>query len=55
MWQALDVDGNGMLSAREAAGITKMLRVNWDLDEVWDDAIRLFEPQNDEAAAAYFL
>ena len=49
MWHLLDVDGNGRLSAREAAGLTKLLHVDWDLEEVWDDAIRLFEPQLHEA------
>lgn len=43
MWQALDVDGNGRLSALEAAGITQMLHVNWDVEEAWAEAIELFE------------
>jgi hypothetical protein len=44
-WMELDLDGNGTLSVTEAAGLKKMLHIDWNFEEAWDVASRCFEPE----------
>lgn len=51
-WEKIDRDGNGMLSAHEAAGLRKMLKIDWDIQEAWEEAVRLFESKSPVAPDA---